>query len=316
MAGALAGISELEPVSRAEGLLVAGLLSLAAGSSAQAEDHLQFVLQETLHRAVDVAVEGAAALARLRLAAGRIDEALEVTDEPIGILAAKGIWVWATDVAPARVDALAAAGRIGEAAELVTVFAGGLRGRDAPAPRAGLVLCRAILSEGQGEHTRAAGLFARSAAAWRALPRPYEAALSRERQAGCLLAVGRLGAGVAVLSQVFQDLSALGATGDADRVAHVLRGQGVPVPRTWRGGRRGYGDQLSPRELEVVRLVAAGRTNREIAGALSRSTSTIATQLRSASRKLGVSSRSSLAARAVEAGLVSTRNDQDDGERS
>ena len=51
-------------------------------------------------------------------------------------VSAKGIWVWATDLAPARVVALTAAGRVDEAARFVATFARGLRGRDAPAPRA------------------------------------------------------------------------------------------------------------------------------------------------------------------------------------
>jgi DNA-binding NarL/FixJ family response regulator len=74
--------------------------------------------------------------------------------------------------------------------------------------------------------------------------------------------------------------------------------------RRWRGGRRGYGTRPSPRELEVIRLVLAGRTNREIAVALQKSPRTVAGQLASAMRKLGVSSRTELAVRAVEAGLV------------
>ncbi|MGD6699308.1 LuxR C-terminal-related transcriptional regulator, partial [Xanthomonas citri pv. citri] len=56
--------------------------------------------------------------------------------------------------------------------------------------------------------------------------------------------------------------------------------------------------------LEVVRLVVTGRTNREIARAVSRSPKTVAAQLNSAMRKLGVTSRTALAVLAVEAGLV------------
>ena len=45
----------------------------------------------------------------------------------------------------------------------------------------------------------------------------------------------------------------------------------------------------------MVRLVAAGRSNRQIADALSRSPKTVATQLNSAMRKLDVPSRTALA---------------------
>jgi DNA-binding NarL/FixJ family response regulator len=61
---------------------------------------------------------------------------------------------------------------------------------------------------------------------------------------------------------------------------------------------------LSPRELDVVRLVATGQTNRQIAARMHRSPATVATQLQSAMRKLGVSSRTALAVRAAEAGIV------------
>jgi DNA-binding CsgD family transcriptional regulator len=88
-------------------------------------------------------------------------------------------------------------------------------------------------------------------------------------------------------------------------VERTLREHGMKAWSGWRGGRRGYGDQLSPRELEVVRLVVAGRTTREIAGDLCRSPDTVYTQLRSAMRKLGVSSRTALAVHAAEAGLAS-----------
>jgi DNA-binding NarL/FixJ family response regulator len=113
-----------------------------------------------------------------------------------------------------------------------------------------------------------------------------------------------------VLTEVFRGLTAQGAVADADRVARLLRQRGVKAPRVWRGGRRGYGDRLSPRELEVVRLVVTGLTNREIAEALQRSPKTVDTQLNSAMRKLGVSSRTALAVNAVEAGLVAGRDGQ------
>jgi hypothetical protein len=104
--------------------------------------------------------DGVAALARLHLANARISDALQVTSEPIAIVQRKQIWVWATDIAPARVAALAAAGRTSEAAQLVTTFTRGLHGRKAPAPKAGLTLCRAILAENAGDQTLAATRYA------------------------------------------------------------------------------------------------------------------------------------------------------------
>jgi DNA-binding CsgD family transcriptional regulator len=58
------------------------------------------------------------------------------------------------------------------------------------------------------------------------------------------------------------------------------------------------GDEATAGDLlcvDVVRLAAAGHTNREIAAVLYRSPHTVAHQLKSAMRKLGVSSRAALA---------------------
>jgi DNA-binding CsgD family transcriptional regulator len=304
-AATLARDDDLHLLTRLEADLVVGLLDAAAGTREQASERLSLVLARTGQRAeTEFTMAPAAALARLRLADGRAADALAVTEEPIGIVTNKGSWVWATDLAPARVAALAAVGRAAEARELVAAFARGLEGRDAPAPGAGLITCRAILAQAEGEHARAAESFARAAAAWQALPRPYDALLARERQAGCLLAAGRPEAGLALLAEVLGQLSRLDAAGDADRVAGVLREHGVAARRVWRGGQRGYGRDLSPREREVVQLMLTGLTNPQIARSLSRSAKTVAAQLNSAMRKFGVTSRTALAVKAVEAGMI------------
>lgn len=300
---ALAGNDGM-PVTGLEPVLVRGLLAAARGRhDAAVRDFEQVLAGLRTHGAVEHIAEVAAGLARVRLHQGRLDDALAITDEPLRTIAAKRTWLWATDLGPVRVQALLAAGRPTEARDLISAFGQGIGCRDAPGPQAGLTLCKAAFAEAAGKPD-AAELFARAAAAWQRLPRPYEAALARERQARCLIAAGDEATGVDLLSEVLAEVTALGATGDAERMAHELRRHGVAVPRAWRGGRHGYGDQLSPRELDVVELVATGQTNGEIAKALSRSPKTVATQLRSAMRKLGVSSRTALTARVIQAGLL------------
>ncbi|MQY06405.1 response regulator transcription factor [Actinomadura macrotermitis] len=63
-------------------------------------------------------------------------------------------------------------------------------------------------------------------------------------------------------------------------------------------------EPLTGRELEVVRLVARGRTNEEIAGELFVSLSTVKTHLGSVHRKLAARNRVEVAAWAWESGLV------------
>ena len=61
---------------------------------------------------------------------------------------------------------------------------------------------------------------------------------------------------------------------------------------------------LSPRELEVVRLVAAGRSNQAIAAELVLSEKTVARHLSNIFTKLDVGSRAAATAYAYEHGVV------------
>lgn len=288
---------------------LAARLDAATGDQQTAEEKFRLVLEEAGRLgAFDDTMEPSASLARQLLREGRVGEALEVTEQPIGMISTKGTWVWATSLAPARVEALLAAARSDDAARLVSSFARGLRSRRAPAPRAALAVCRALVIAAHGDHARAAAAFGRAARAWDALPHPYDALLTRERQASAWLTAGRQEHALGLLSEVRAGLERLGAVGDAERVAGLLRDRGARQSR-WRGGRRGYGEQLSPREIEVVRLVVAGKTNREIAQQLSKSPRTVEGQVHSAMAKLDASSRTTLAVAAVKAGVVPEAED-------
>jgi DNA-binding NarL/FixJ family response regulator len=61
---------------------------------------------------------------------------------------------------------------------------------------------------------------------------------------------------------------------------------------------------LTQREIEVLRLIAAGETNKAIAAELVISEHTVARHVQNMLQKLAVPSRASLAAFAVEHGLV------------
>jgi len=63
-------------------------------------------------------------------------------------------------------------------------------------------------------------------------------------------------------------------------------------------------EPLTERELQVVRLVARGRTNEEIAGELFVSLSTVKTHLGNVQRKLAARNRVEIAAWAWESGIV------------
>ncbi|WP_446745411.1 response regulator transcription factor [Silvibacterium acidisoli] len=62
--------------------------------------------------------------------------------------------------------------------------------------------------------------------------------------------------------------------------------------------------QLSPREQEIVRMVAQGHPNKVIADVLSISTWTVCTHLRRIFAKLGVGSRAAMVAQLLEFGTL------------
>ena len=66
--------------------------------------------------------------------------------------------------------------------------------------------------------------------------------------------------------------------------------------------------QLSPREREIVRMVAKGHPNKVIADVLNISSWTVCTHLRRIFAKLGVGSRAAMVAQLLELGVISGEN--------
>lgn len=66
--------------------------------------------------------------------------------------------------------------------------------------------------------------------------------------------------------------------------------------------------RLSPREQEIVRLVAKGYPNKTIAGILDISPWTVSTHLRRVFAKLGVNSRAEMVATAIHTQLITTNS--------
>ena len=87
-------------------------------------------------------------------------------------------------------------------------------------------------------------------------------------------------------------------------VRAAARGEVVLAPavaaRVWRG----EGEELSPREREVLRLVAKGCTNREVGERLHVSPATVKTHLLNVYAKLGVDDRTAAVVTALERGLI------------
>jgi DNA-binding CsgD family transcriptional regulator/tetratricopeptide (TPR) repeat protein len=293
------------PEARLEARQTRALLQLAGGERGPAEAELRTLVAELTRRGIiDAMMAPSAALSQLLLHEGRVEEALQVSRPAIQSLVAKDMWPWGASIAPVHTQALVEAGELDRAADLVERFAAGLGDRDAPAPYAAMMTCRGIVAGGRGDVDTAADCLAKAAAIWASLPRPHEELLTLERLGRCQLDADMTTEATETLVAVQQRLGELGARSDADRVAHQLRRLGVDVARVWRGGRRGYGNALSPRELEVARLVARGMTNRQVATALFLSPRTVDRHLSAVMRKLDVHSRTAVALAITEADLV------------
>jgi DNA-binding CsgD family transcriptional regulator len=151
---------------------------------------------------------------------------------------------------------------------------------------------RGAVDLGEGDAQAALGALRRAWQGWQGLEAPYEAARTRVLVA---LACRELGDEVTAEMEldaarvVFQQL---GAAPDLARVDSL----------TGRVADDTHG--LSARELEVLRLVAAGKTNRGIASELVVSEHTVARHVQNIFAKLNVSSRTAAAAFAFEHELV------------
>ncbi|WP_026424771.1 helix-turn-helix transcriptional regulator [Actinokineospora inagensis] len=262
------------PLLDVEARFVAAELALATGSLADASVHLRAITEATIPLMAGVA----ASRARIALSGGRFDEAWGVLEPALDAVRRHGNWVWAASLVPLACAALVG---VGASVSLHLEFAEAVADRDAPAARAAALVAAGHVGGG-------VSLFEEAAALYEVMGRPYAVLQARECVAERLLARGEKQGMVDVVAAYTE----LGARWDAARCAAVLRKYGV-TPRH-RGGRRGYGTALSPRESAVAGMAAQGRTNREIAEALFISVRTVEDHVANALRKCGVRTRSDL----------------------
>lgn len=137
----------------------------------------------------------------------------------------------------------------------------------------------------------------RAWAAWRDLEAPYEAARVRVLVAQACRSQGDGDTAELELEAARATFEQLGAVPDLARLDALAR------PAAPRGT-----NSLSAREVEVLRLVASGKTNRVIAGALGISEKTVARHVSNIFTKLSVSSRSAATAYAYQHDMVQPRS--------
>jgi predicted ATPase/DNA-binding CsgD family transcriptional regulator len=171
-----------------------------------------------------------------------------------------------------------------------------------PHGAAGVAEALGLRAAYEGRQAEAAALFEQAAATWQELRLPYQEARARRRRARSLLLTG------AARSQAARELAAaraiasrLGAVRELEAIL-ALESECSAGPRRPRPSR----DGLTPREREVVALVAQGYSNRAIAEALMIAEKTAEIHVSNILAKLGAASRAQAAALAVEQGLIDT----------
>ena len=171
---------------------------------------------------------------------------------------------------------------------------------EASAAASGSVMLGALAAQTRGAVALADGDAAtaltelrQAARTWQELGAPYESARTRVLVGLACRQLGDEDAGELELEAARRAFEELGAVPDLARTEALSRRAASRAP----GG-------LTAREMEVVRLVATGRTNRAIADELVISEKTVARHVSNIFAKLHVSSRSGLTAYAYEHELV------------
>lgn len=157
--------------------------------------------------------------------------------------------------------------------------------------RAQLAQLRGTIALAAGNGSAALAELRHAFQAWQELEAPYEAARTRLLVGRACRQAGDEDAFALELEAAREAFEQLGAAGDVAAV-DALTGAAPPP----------HG--LSSRELEVLRLVASGLSNREIANELVISQHTVARHVQNIFRKLDVGSRSAAGAFAFEHDLV------------
>ncbi len=197
---------------------------------------------------------------------------------------------------PAAVEVAAAAGDL-ESAERWTAELEQTAARyDTSKLLASASTARGRLELARGEAEAACTALTRALRQWHDLAAPYEVAANRVLLAQASLALGDDDSWNRSLDLAIELFTSLGAAADLARVDELRR----PADATRPSGSA----RLTAREAEVLRLLATGATNKEMAARLVVSQKTVARHLSNIFTKIGVSTRAAATAYAFRHGLA------------
>jgi DNA-binding NarL/FixJ family response regulator len=211
------------------------------------------------------------------------------------VVAAADVCVAAARQERSRSEADALAGRLRTITEKLEVF-----GPAQEAARLTFVAADAQVCGGASAEVLEA--WDRAAAAWAAVSEPYPRAQALRHAAEAALAGGDRDGATERLRLAAALAAGLGAGALAEQIALLGRRGRIVLESSPDAGVAGAG--LTSRELEVLRLVAAGHSNRDIANELFISPKTASVHVSNIMGKLGAASRGEAAAQAHALRLV------------
>jgi len=229
-------------------------------------------------------------LALLRLAQGRAEAARTAIRREVDEATETGL---RARMLGACVEILLATGGVPEARVAANELSAIAAELDVPLLNAIALHALGAVLLAEGDARAALSALRRAWTAWYELEAPHEAARVRVLIGRACRLLGDLDSADLELDAARQIFQQLGAAPDLERLKELT----VPVGARQPGG-------LTGREAEVLRLIAAGKTNRQIAAALVVSEKTVARHVSNIFAKLGLSSRSAATAYAYEHGLL------------
>jgi ATP/maltotriose-dependent transcriptional regulator MalT len=163
--------------------------------------------------------------------------------------------------------------------------------------RASALAVEGLLTEAEGDLDAARSLIEDAIDLFRQCGDPFETAQSRLDLARVLAALGRSDPAAEQARLAHEALAGMQAEREAQRAGALIIELGDPASAK-------ATSVLTPRELDVLGLVAQGLSNAQIAQRLVLSEHTVHRHLANILRKLGLSSRAAAAAWVTRAGLI------------
>jgi ATP/maltotriose-dependent transcriptional regulator MalT len=297
------------------------------GKWAEAEAELAEAARDLTSTKPAMVGQALARLGELRLRQGRLDEAAQLFDQgqtyPAALLGRAALLLERDDAAGAAVEVerllrqmhpeertgraaavelavrvQARLGNVDDAARSLAELEGIAADVGTEPLRASVREAQGVVAAARGDHREASGRFEEAADLYQRSGAPFEGARARLELAEELADLGQRARARLVAAEAARALRELGALRAAEQ------GEALALALEARPRSRGAPEALTHRQIEILKLVAAGSSNGEIAARLSLSEHTVKRHVANILTRLGLKSRAAAAAQATKLGLL------------